>query len=293
MSDRQATVLFADVSDSTKLYETAGDAAAHDAVSRCLEIMRKATEGSGGRVVKTVGDEILALFPEPDGAVSAAAEIQARTEALPPVADTKLGVRIGFHCGPVLQKDDDIFGDTVNVAARLVAQATKGQILTTAETAEQLGPVYKTLTRALYGITVRGKSDEIALAEILWRSDGDTTVLVGSRPRAPEKKTLLRLKFRDQEIIRRRDNDSLEIGRDAGNGLVIDDEMASRQHCTIEKRLERVVLKDHSTNGTYVTIEGDAELHLRREELVLRKHGWISFGEPRAATQVVVEFFID
>src|SRR2546421_8585246 len=148
MSDRQATVLFADVSESTKLYETAGDAAAHDAVSRCLEIMRKATEGSGGRVVKTVGDEILALFPEPDGAVSAAAEIQARTEALPPVADTKLGVRIGFHCGPVLQKDDDIFGDTVNVAARLVAQATKGQILTSAETAEQLGPVYKTLTRA-------------------------------------------------------------------------------------------------------------------------------------------------
>src|SRR2546427_5793917 len=53
---RQTTVLFADVSGSTKLYETAGDAAALTAIGRCIERMRKAAESTGGRVVKTIGD---------------------------------------------------------------------------------------------------------------------------------------------------------------------------------------------------------------------------------------------
>src|SRR5437762_11315793 len=70
---RQTTVLFADVSGSTKLYETAGDAAALTAIGRCIERMRKAAESTGGRVVKTIGDEIMALFPSPDAAAGAAA----------------------------------------------------------------------------------------------------------------------------------------------------------------------------------------------------------------------------
>jgi adenylate cyclase len=69
--------------------------------------------------------------------------------------------------------------------------------------------------------------------------------------------------------------------------------MASRQHCTIERRQEKFVLKDHSTNGTYVTIDGDAELLVRRDELTLRKHGWIAFGQPRSAGVEAVEFFLD
>ena len=50
-------------------------------------------------------------------------------EALPPVGDTKLSTRIGFHAGPVIQRDNDAFGDTVNLAACLVEQAMKGQII--------------------------------------------------------------------------------------------------------------------------------------------------------------------
>jgi predicted component of type VI protein secretion system len=74
---------------------------------------------------------------------------------------------------------------------------------------------------------------------------------------------------------------------------VVNDEMASRQHCTIERRQELFVLRDHSTNGTYVTVEGEAELAVRRSEFHLRKRGWISFGQPRATGVEVVEFFID
>src|SRR3954464_6155432 len=99
MSDRLGTVLFADVSGSTSLYETAGDNAALEAISACLAAARAATADSGGGVVKTRGAEIMSVFPGPDAAANAAADIQARIDALPEVAGTKLGVRVGFHHG--------------------------------------------------------------------------------------------------------------------------------------------------------------------------------------------------
>jgi len=294
MSDRLGTVLFADVSGSTSLYGTAGDDAALEAISACLAAARAATEGSGGRVVKTMGDEIMSIFPGPDAAANAAADIQARIEALPEVAGKKLGVRVGFHHGPVLQRDDDVFGDTVNLAARLVAQAKKGEIILSTDTADLLGPVFRTMVRELHAITVKGKAEEIGLAELVWKRDMERTVVFGVRNRGSIARNALRLRYRGAEVARRRDSDSINIGRDPSSGLVVSDEMASRQLCTIERRQDLFVLRDHSTNGTYVTIEGEAELVVRRSEFHLRKHGWISFGQPRAVAGVeVVEFFID
>ncbi|MGH8669824.1 MAG: adenylate/guanylate cyclase domain-containing protein [Burkholderiales bacterium] len=293
MSERMATVLFADVSGSTKLYETAGDATALAAITLCLAAMRQATEAAGGRVVKTIGDEVMAVFPGPDAAVAAAAEMQAKAEALPEVAGTRIGLRIGFHYGPVLQQDNDVFGDTVNLAARLVAQAQKSEIITTSETAAQLAPVFRSMVRHLHSITVRGKTEEVEVAEIVWRSDVNATTFVRNRVKPKAAGHSVRLRYRNREVVRRRDGDAVIIGRDAGCGLVIDDDMASRQHCTVERRGDKFILKDHSTNGTYVTLEGDTEILLQREELTLRRHGWIAFGQPRAGTAEVVEFLCD
>lgn len=297
MDPRQAAILFADVSASTKLYETAGDVAAHDAIERCIKAMARATGAAHGRVVKTIGDEVMSVFGSPDAAAAAAAEMQVAVDALPTVANNKLGLRIGFHFGPVLQEKDDFFGDTVNLAARLVAQAVKGQIITTSATADMLPPPLRGMTRDLYAINVKGKAEEISLCEVIWRRhDEDTTVMVsGRRPSAKKAPVVLKLLYRGKETIRRRDTDSIDIGRDPASGLVISDHMASRQHCTLERRGDRYILKDHSTNGTFVTAEGDSEQHLQREELALRKHGWIAFGQPRAqaAPDEVVEFFVD
>lgn len=294
MSERVATVLFADVSGSTRLYETAGDAAALAAITSCVEAMRQATEAAGGRVVKTIGDEVMAVFSGPDAAVAAAAEMQAKAEALPEVAGTKIGLRIGFHHGPVLQQNNDVFGDTVNLAARLVAQAQKAEIITSSETTAQLTPVFRSMVRHLHSITVKGKAEEVELAEIVWRSDVNATTFVRNRVKTrPTAGTVIRLHYGNREVVRRREGDAVTIGRDSACGLVIHEEMASRQHCTIERRGNRWVLRDHSTNGTYLTAEGDTELLLQREEVPLRKHGWITFGQPRAGTTEVVEFFCD
>jgi adenylate cyclase len=293
-TQRLATVLFADVSESTKLYETAGDTAAHAAISKCIVAMRKAAEASGGRVVKTVGDEVLAIFRLPDAAAAAAAEMQGAVDQLPIESGTKLGLRIGFHAGPVIQQDSDVFGDTVNIASRLVATAVKGQIITSGDTAKLLNPMIRSSMRELYKIQIKGKAEEVGLVEMQWRRDDEeTTVFSTGRPKARAAVSVLKLKYREKEIVRRRDNDTIDMGRDPECGLCILDHMASRRHCTIERRSDKWILKDHSTNGTFVTLEGDTELLLQREELTLRKHGWIACGVSRSGTKEVVEFFVD
>jgi adenylate cyclase len=288
---RQVTVLFADVSGSTKLYESVGDEAAAAAIARCIAQMRRTAESSGGRVVKTIGDEIMVVFSTPDAAAYAASSMQYAIDALPPVGATKLGIRIGFHYGPVIQNDSDIFGDTVNLAARLVEQAAKSQIIISRETSDLLGPVFRGFKRTLYAIHVKGKAEEVGLCELIWRHADDVTMFTAARAKAETKPLELRLQYRDQEIIRRRDNDSISMGRAPDCDLVIANNRASRKHCIIERRQDKYVLADQSTNGTYVTAEGGSEILLRREEFRLGLHGWISFGQPRAETEDVVEYF--
>jgi class 3 adenylate cyclase len=288
---RQVTVLFADVSGSTKLYESEGDKAAMEAIARCVDQLWQTVESSDGRVVKTLGDEVMAVFLTPDAAAYAASSMQYAIDALPLVGATKLGVRIGFHCGPVLQNDNDIFGDTVNLAARLVEQAGRGQIIFSRETSDRLGPVFRSFKRPLYAIHVKGKAEEVELCELIWRHADDMTMSLAAHANAKPKPPVLRLKYRDREIIRRRDTESITMGRAPDCSLVIASSRASRNHCTIERRHDKFVLVDQSTNGTYVTAEVGTEILLQREEFRLGEHGWITFGEPRAEAEEVVEYF--
>jgi hypothetical protein len=71
------------------------------------------------------------------------------------------------------------------------------------------------------------------------------------------------------------------------------DENASRHHCTIERRKDKFVLVDLSTNGTYLTVEGEKEVLLQHEEFVLRKRGSITLGTPLVAAADGVEFSVE
>ena len=292
-SERSNTVLFAGLADGERLVGAAGDAAALNALHQCFTHMREAAETLGGRVIKTVGQELMALFPNPDAAAAAAAQMQHAIDRLPEVGGLRLGVRIGFHAGPVLQSGGDVFGDTVNLAARLAEQANPEQIITSTETAAALAEHHQRSLRQLYPIEVKGKAEEVFLCELVWRVGNDTAQFDGLlRPvprRAPP--VVLRLRYREQEFLRRRENDSLTVGREDDCDLVIRHPLVSRHHCLIQRRLDKFVLVDRSSNGTFVTIEGDTEFALHREELILRKHGWIALGQPRAESEHLLEFF--
>ena len=273
-------VLFADVSGSTRLYETLGDERALATVGHCLSLVREACEGNAGRVVKTIGDEVMAVFPLADNAAQAAAAMQARIFAQPQSGGQRLAIRVGFHFGPTLESQGDVFGDSVNVAARLVGVAHGAQVITSAQTAALLSPWLRTRTRELTVLTVKGKLRDMSVYELLWQdSTDDLTTLSTRLVAAPAR---LAIRHGGREIVLGQSQATLSIGRDAQNELVIADRMASRMHAHIERRRDRFVLVDHSSNGTFLTIEGEPEMPLRREEFVLRGRGHITFGHAYA-----------
>src|SRR5437016_6593796 len=290
---RQTTVLFADVTGSAKLYGTAGDSQVVEAIAVCMQKLREAVEVHGGRVVKTMGDAVMALFSTPNAAAAAAARMQTEVEALPAVGGRKLGLRIGFQSGPVIQRENDVFGDTVNLAYRLHEQAVKGQVLTSDDTVTLLAPVIRGATRRLYPVPVKGKAEEVELFELLWEQNADITDVAQTVSLLRSPQARLRLVHRGQDIVRRRGSDSITLGRDQTCQLVIADHKASRQHCTIERRQDKFMLRDHSTNGTCVTGEGELDMLCQHAEFQLRKHGWIALGQSRADTREIVEYFCE
>jgi adenylate cyclase len=283
-------VLFADVSGSTRLYELAGDAAAAVVVSRCIATLRRKTEAAGGRVMRIVGDEILAVFPSADAAARAAMEMQGGVALIAPAAGVKIGIRIGFNFGPVMERDGELYGDAVNVAARLASLAQKDQIITSAQTLEALSSALKAACRRLYTVQVKGRENPVELCQMIWRPSDDLTSLVGNDTARETRSASIRLTYRDKTIVLDAARHAVSFGRDASADVVIEDTKVSRAHCKIEMRMNQPVLADHSANGTYVTIAGDREVILRREEFTLRGHGWIAFGLPRAETTEWVEF---
>lgn len=289
-TEPEAAVLFADVSGSTKLYETAGDQAAHAAIERCIVLMRQKTEAAKGKVIKTIGDEVLSTFPDADAAADAAIEMQSAISELLPVGGTKIGIRVGFFFGPVVHKDGDIFGDAVNVASRLSHVAVKGQIITSRETVMMMSPMLKSATRKISQIAVKGKSEPVEAYELMWQQSEDATTMAAARSVLKPKKTSLRLLLQGGETLLSDERTAVSMGRDQSADLVVRDKMASRSHGKIERRLDKFILTDHSANGTYVTVDGDKEIVLRREEFTLRGKGWITFGQSRATATDVLEF---
>ncbi len=285
-------VLFADISGSTRLYELLGDTKAFAAINGCLDLLRRVTVAHGGHVVKTIGDEIMAVLPSADAAVQAACEMQAEVTAQPPVEDTPITVRIGLHFGSVLETDTDVFGDTVNIAARMVNIAKGGQIITSDVTVSKLHPIMRASTRMLDALTIKGKAEDIHVFEVVWHESEETTMMVGRPHGLPIPESAVRLVHQGREFLINAERPSVIIGRDEQADIVIEDRRASRIHAKIERRRDKFVFIDQSSNGSYVTIRGENEIQLRREEFVLHGRGSISLGHPYAKDpSEVVEFF--
>jgi class 3 adenylate cyclase len=274
---RPVAILFADVSGSTTLYERLGDRAALKAVEQVIDLLRRAVATYRGRVVKTIGDEVMAVFRDADTALQAASDMQTRVAALPTFADARLAIRIGFHYGATLEENGDYFGDAVNTAARMAGLAKGGQIITTAATVAALSPLLREGTREVAALSVKGKQAEVQVCEVLWQTGEDLTMLAGKLAQASTE-AVLRLQCGARTVVMDGDLATVQIGRDVAHQIPITDKMASRLHGRIERRGDKFYYVDLSTNGTYLTIEGDVETVLRRDQAMLRGRGTLSFG---------------
>ena len=269
-------VLFVDVSGSTRLYETIGDERALARVGRSLAMISRVCEDCGGRVIKTMGDGAMCVFDTADAAMRASRLMLEKNDEQQDPGEPGLGVHVGCHFGPVLESAGDVFGDTVNLAARVAGLAKVGQIITTADTAATLSPELAARARKLHAMPVKGKQEAIMICEFLWHDAGDLTVYGTSPDHGRAARLVLRYDGREWEF---EGPGELYFGRDDGCHVVVADRKASRKHALVERRRDKFVLVDQSSNGTWVRFTGEAEgVILRREELMLRASGIICFG---------------
>jgi class 3 adenylate cyclase len=275
-SHADCAVLFVDISGSTRLYETLGDHAALERVGRTMAMLSRVCADCGGRVIKTAGDGAMCMFETADAALRASRLMQEKTaEQLEPGAPG-LGIHIGCHFGPVLENSGDLFGDTVNLAARVAGLAKIGQIITTEDTIARLSPGLAERARKLDGVPVKGKRKAVTIYEFLWQDSDDLTALSTRVDLGRAASLALAYEGRSWRF---EGPGELTFGRDGTCDVVVGDRKASRLHARVERRRDKFVLIDHSSNGTWVQVAGEAEeVVLRREELMLRGSGLIGIG---------------
>ena len=274
-------IVFADMSGSSRLYQLLGDDGARVVVERVIAAMADVVCGSSGQVMRVIGDEILAIFPSPDTAVGAAIDMQGAVADLPPVLGRRLAIRVGMHVGEVLQSASELYGDAVNVAARMASQAKSGEILVTGACAAALTPG-TAVCRPIGWIDVKGQPAPVEICEIVWRSE-DATMMetVQHAATAMPRRAVARMIFsrEGREVPLSDDRALLTIGREEHNDLVVIGAKVSRQHAFVEIRNGRVVLVDQSANGTFIIPDAGPTAYLHRDSMVLTGAGTLALGE--------------
>jgi adenylate cyclase len=280
--DIELAILFADVVGSTQLYESLGDAKAREMVGICIDIMKGATERHGGTVIKTMGDEVMATFAAPDEAINAASQMQREISLHPSLqaGATHVAIRIGCHYGPVVLESRDVFGAAVHTANRMTSQAKAGQIMTTVTMVEKLSPEWRSAVRQIDVATLKGRSHEVALYEVLWQTDDITSMLpaIALANREAHRPRRLRLRFQGEEIVLDEHRTHVTIGRADDNDVIVKGNLISRLHARIEVSRARFVLIDQSTNGTFVYGPAGEEQFVRRDSLPITGEGLIGLG---------------
>ncbi len=277
-----ATVLFADICGSTRLFERYGDVRARQIETRVLDALTAKTGVHGGEVIKTIGDEIMSRFADAESAVRAACEMHQALKDDPELAQLNIAIKIGLHHGPVLVEKNDVFGDAVNVAARMVSLSKADQIITNRETVGYLPPEVERMTRSLGQSQVRGKQEEIEICEVIWHDSTSLTQMATGQHQEELRNLLfsrLMLEYRGQKQELAPSAQAFTMGRGERSSLVVDRELVSRSHADIEFRQGKFILVDHSTNGTYLLLENGARYFVRREEFTLHDRGIICLGQ--------------
>ncbi|MEO0617008.1 MAG: adenylate/guanylate cyclase domain-containing protein [Pseudomonadota bacterium] len=293
----EVAIVFADVVGSTQLYESLGDDQARAVVRQCLDVMISATDSSGGEVIKTMGDEVMSIFPDSDAAIGAAVEMQQRISGgknLVPDGQS-ISIRIGCHYGVVAREPNDIFGAAVHTANRMTSQAKARQIVTTGAMVERLGDAWRKTTRQIDLAVVKGKKDEVALFEVLWQPNEEATSVVQTIGFSSAEETQrLTLSFAGRNMVVEPERQQITMGRAEDNDLVIKGNLISRVHARIEKRRNKYFLVDESTNGSFVVTIDGLESFVRRDSMQLQGEGVIGLGKvAKPGTSLAVHYLLE
>lgn len=279
----QLSILFADIAGSTRLYDTFGDFKARELISECLAHLTKLAVENDGTVVKTIGDEVMCTFLTPNHAAEAARQMHEEISFDPKMQQANIHLRIGFHHGEVICEPEDVFGDAVNVAARMVALAKSDQIITDKDTLALMKLSLRRRARIVDRTRVRGKDDPVEIHELIWGKPEQMTMtssfteeLIAS---LTSEKDYLQVRYQRSRILVDHERPILTMGRGVANHLIIDHPLVSRMHARIELQRNRFMLIDQSTNGTFLKPHGQDAMLLRRDIIQLKDEGVIGLGQ--------------
>lgn len=287
----ERTVLFADLRGSTSLYETLGNTEATAVVTRSVALLAGVVAQHGGQVVKTLGDGLLAIFGSPSAAVAAADDMHESLEdvyvtdsaAAHAVPATPLRLQVGLDRGEVVEMAGDVFGDAVNVAARLLDHAGDNETLATTSVLDGLTDWERARFRSLNRMQLRGRVEpvHVHLLESARRFGDTATTAFGNIGLAVPEPEGIRLVWLDLNRVYASSSLPVVIGRSPQATYTIDDTHVSRSHARIEWHGGTFALTDLSYNGTYVRFDHDPEIiALRRGQCTLHGSGVIGLGAP-------------
>ena len=296
----RCTVLFADLRGSTGLYERLGNAAAAGLVTETVQGLASIGVGSQGRVVKTLGDGLMALFTSPQAALDAALRMQAMIAkglesggqvSTPARRASGLRLHVAMEHGEVVELGDDIYGDAVNVAARLLDHSGDQEILVTRQVLEHLDEPSRDMFRSLDAIVLRGREQPVSVFTCAATSqrDGPDTGL--GRWEDSEEPDGIRLWSTTGELVLGVRSLPALLGRGAQAQFLVNDASTSRSHAQLEWRGQSLQLTDLSSNGTHVRFSDGELVTLRRSSCVLHGRGQIGLGRlPEPGGSATVDF---
>ena len=170
VSKKPITIIFTDIKGSTRHWDEHGDIKGRLMVDRHNRLVFPVIRKFRGKVIKTIGDGIMASFKKPENAMRAAVAIQQILENEREKDDTfRLMVRIGIHTGTAIIEPNDIYGDAVNTAARMESHCKAGEILASYATASTLNKRdFKLIKKGSF--TPKGKKKAMAIYNCDWQS---------------------------------------------------------------------------------------------------------------------------
>ncbi|RUU06697.1 adenylate/guanylate cyclase domain-containing protein [Mesorhizobium sp. USDA-HM6] len=271
-----AAVLLADVVGSTPLYERIGDDAALQQISDCLDAMRDIVARHGGDFIHSKGDDVLSLFERPEGALRAVCQISSQLTKGP------LSARIGLHFGAVIRARGAVFGDVVNVTARLSTTANPGEVLISQSFFEALPAGSRSALRLLDKMAFKGKQELFDVYTLGSDDEARSTHIASrgtiiDRRSAPPRQINLVIRYGDQ-LRSCRDNEFVTIGRSPECNIVVQRPWVSRHHATFTISNGKARLIERSSSGTFVSMGPGHEIFVRREDILLFGSGVISPG---------------
>lgn len=292
---QNVAILFADISGSTALYDKLGNERALQLVTSTLNLLTHEMAIRQGSLIKTIGDEIMCSFPNAIAAVEAARAMQLAVEKQRPGGENPIHVRIGLHYGEAILEGGDVYGDTVNIAARITAITRARQIMTTQSLVDKLPEKLRIHAHPVMRTGFRGKEEITSVFQIQWELEDTTRTRIGmSAFRKPTgSRNELVLRYRQQVITMSETMKSIVLGRSDDCDMVIQDNLASRQHAHIEYNFGKFLLIDHSANGTYIRFSDNQVIQLSHQQIVLHGAGMISLGQPfPEAPSEVIEYIL-